>query len=306
MEIICPLCSSPKTVLLNQVCDVELRTSSDAFDYRNCKACDAIFIHPFPVDRLAEIYPDSYYSMAGPNESILEKIKSKLDRRLLSRILATIPGSSLGVLDVGGGSGWMLNQARAAESRVQYTAVVDLNEKARASAESSGHVFHRSRVEDLQTEKKFDLILLLNVIEHVADPAGVLRNLAALLTQHGKIVVKTPNTKTLDRYLFQHSYWGGYHCPRHWVLFNKDNLVLTVRDCGLKAASIRYTQGAPQWAASVLGVLAKRGWIRIDRERPMHHHFLVSPMLAFFAVVDYIRAPFFPTAQMIAILEKSS
>ena len=306
MELVCPVCTSSNTVLLNQVFDVELHTSSDKFDYWNCEACDAIFIHPFPIDRLSEIYPDSYYSMAGPSESILERVKSKLDQRFLSKILATIPGSSLSVLDVGGGSGWMLNLARAADPRVQYTAVVDLNEKSRSFAEADGHVFHCSRVEDLESDSSFDLILVLNVIEHVANPANVFKNLAGLLTMDGKVVIKTPNTRTLDRYIFQNSYWGGYHCPRHWVLFNKENLPLAVKGSGLRASQIRYTQGASQWAASVLGVLSQRGWIRIDQERPMHRHFLVSPMLAFFALVDFIRGPFLPTAQMIAILEKES
>lgn len=304
MEVGCPVCASTRTLLLNKVFDVELHTSTDAFDYHNCQDCDAIFIHPFPVDRLTEIYPDYYYSMEGPGESILEKVKSKLDRRFLSKILAMIPGSSLSVLDVGGGSGWMLNVARAADPRVQYTAVVDLNEESRSLAEANGHVFNCSRVEEFETDRKFDLIMAFNLIEHVADPASVFKNLAGLLTLDGKVVIKTPNTRTLDRYIFQNSYWGGYHCPRHWVLFNKENLPLAVRGTGLKASQISYTQGAPQWTASVMGVLSQRGWIRIDRERPMHRHFLASPLQAFFAAVDFLRAPFSPTAQMIAILER--
>ena len=304
MELACPVCASTRTVLLNQVFDVELHTSSDAFDYWNCQDCDAIFIHPFPVHRLSEIYPDSYYSADGPSESFLEKLKSKLDRRFLSKILTLIPGSSLSVLDVGGGSGWMLNVARAADPRVQYTAVVDLNEKSRSLAEGNGHVFNSSRIEEFTSDHKFDLILALNLIEHVENPASVFKNLAGLLTQHGKVVIQTPNTRTLDRYIFQNSYWGGYHCPRHWVLFNKENFPLAVKGSGLRASQIKYTQGASQWAASVLGVLAQRGLIRIDREHPMHRHFLASPLLAFFAAVDFIRAPFSPTAQMIAILER--
>ncbi len=304
MAIVCPVCGSLRTVLLNRVPDVELHTTTDTFEYKNCIDCDAIFIDPVPVHRLAEIYPDSYYSTSGPSQSILERIKSRLDQRFLKQILRKIPGSSLNVLDVGGGSGWMLKLTRGADSRVQYTAVVDLNEKSRALAEANGHAFICSRVEDLKIDRQFDLIILLNVIEHVADPKRVFNSLARLLTSQGKIVLKTPNTKTLDRRLFQNSYWGGYHCPRHWVLFNRANLPLAVRGSGLRATRIRYTQGAPQWTASILGVLSQRGWIRIDRERPMHRHPLVTPLLGLFAAFDFMRAPFFPTAQMVAILEK--
>jgi 2-polyprenyl-3-methyl-5-hydroxy-6-metoxy-1,4-benzoquinol methylase len=300
----CPICRSQRTFLLNSVPDIELHTSSRSFDYYSCRACDLIFINPFPSDRINEIYPDHYYSTAGPDKSLLNRVRDALDKRLFARILNKIPGKSLSVLDVGGGAGWMLKLAREADSRVSYTAVVDLNSKSRPLAVENGHEFFCTLVEDFRTERKFDLIILLNLIEHVAVPETVLRNLSNLLQPQGRVVVKTPNTQTVDRKIFQRMYWGGYHSPRHWILFNKRNFVKTVVAANLSVESLRYTQGAPQWAASVLGTLALKRLVRIDHERPMPRHPLLPFLLLTFAIFDFLRAPFFPTAQMIAVLKR--
>ena len=34
--------------------------------------------------------------------------------------------------------------------------------------------------------------------------------------------MKTPNVEGLDAKLLRHRNWGGYHAPRHWVLFTPE------------------------------------------------------------------------------------
>src|SRR5262249_6444072 len=145
--------------------------------------------------------------------------------------------------------------------RVTETHEVDIDESAREAAEQAGHVFHCRRVEEFASEHKFDLIVMLNMIGHVAEPAVVLHAKRALLSEHGRILIKTPNTDTLDRILFQNHNWGGFHCPRHWVLFTREGFIGLAERSGLRCEWVRFTQGAPQWTASILGWLADRGVI---------------------------------------------
>ena len=84
-----------------------------------------------PRDRLAEIYPDTYYSFSGGRLSPVERVKQWLDRRMFRKLLRGIEGESLSALDVGGGTGWLLSQARAVEPRLTRTAVVDLDSERR-------------------------------------------------------------------------------------------------------------------------------------------------------------------------------
>jgi len=162
------------------------------------------------------------------------------------------------------------------------------------------HMFHHWDPSISYT--RFDLMEMLNLIEHVENPKQLLRDTLAVLNPGGRILIKTPNTDTIDRRLFANSYWGGLHAPRHWVLFNKHNFKSAVREAGFKLTSLRYTQGAPQWTMSVLGSMVISKWLK-KPARPLGLHFLNAPLMALFAAIDFIRAPLMPTAQMVAILE---
>ena len=286
--------------------DVEYFSVTDEFRILWSREHDVLFIDPLPKHRLNEIYPPSYYSFADPSGSALQRIKARLDRRLFRTLLREIPGQSLSALDVGGGAGWMLDEVRAVDSRIVRTMVVDIDPQPAVQAETSGHEYFCGRIEDLQTTERFDLVLLLNLIEHVEAPLLVLQGLAAKLTDHGRILVKTPNWDSLDARLFRHRNWAGYHCPRHWVLFTRDSFERLVQAAGLRVLDFKYTQGAPFWAASVLNWLRERALVRIDRERPAVRHPLYGPLNAAFAAFDFIRLPFAKTSQMFFVLAKDS
>lgn len=304
----CPLCDSNSCDKLAVIPDVEMLTSNTLFTYLNCKVCDCIFIFPVPTEKLTEIYPDNYYSAGVVDgnykdiSNVLNSIKKWLDIRILKKNLERISGQRLSVLDVGGGTGWTLDLAKSADPRIAVTVVVDLNKRSQAVAEKKGHRFHCQTIESFLTKEKFDFIILLNLIEHVADPKAVLQSMERLLSPGGRILVKTPNTKTIDRYIFQHRYWGGYHCPRHWVIFNKGNFESLATHCNLSVDYFSYTQGAPQWVASILGSWALAN---PDREKQeMDKQPLAHLLLAIFAIFDSIRALFSPTAQMFFVLKK--
>ena len=107
-----------------------------------------------------------------------------------------------------------------------------------------------------------------------------------LLAPGGKILAKTPNHDSLDARLFRDSSWGGYHCPRHWVIFTPESFAAAIERAGLKVDKIAFTQGAPFWAVSALEWLGRKGLVRVNRARPMCRHPLFGPLLAGFAALD--------------------
>ena len=296
----CLACGTADVVHWAVARDVEYQSTDDAFAYVHCRDCGALSIADAPRDRIAEIYPETYYSFSAGAMSLAERVKQWLDRRMFKRMFARIKGDSLSALDVGGGTGWLLSQARAVEPRLRHTAVVDIDQQAREGAEKLGHVFHLGRVETFNGDRQYDLILLLNLIEHVEDPVAVLAKMRSLLAPGGKILAKTPNHDSLDARLFRHRSWGGYHCPRHWVIFTPESFERAVRKAGLRLDRIELTQGAPFWAVSILEWLSARGWAKIDRDHPMCRHRLFGPLLATFAAIDLARKPFARTSQMFA------
>jgi SAM-dependent methyltransferase len=300
------MCASKQTEWWANATDGEYFTTKDIFAFFHCLSCGVLFIDPVPQDRLAEIYPANYYSFASPGESVVQRLKRWLDQRLFSRILCELPGESLSLLDVGGGAGWELNWIRELDSRVQFTQVVDFDAAAEAAARANGHEYFRGRAEDFASERRFDLILMLNLIEHVQDPRAVLTKMQGLLAPNGRILLKTPNYDSLDARVFRHQNWAGYHCPRHWVLFTRESLTVVAEESGLNVAAFRYTQGASFWAGSVLYWLHGRSLISLDKNHPAWYHPLFGPLSALFATFDFLRMPFSKPSQMFLTLKRGT
>src|SRR5579872_811588 len=169
--LVCLNCGSLRHDPWAEARDVEYCVSSAAFRYEHCAGCGVLFIAPRPGN-LKEIYPANYYSYAESGESLAGRVKAWLERRMFARLLRRLPGEHLSALDIGGGSGWMLHVIRAADPRVSRTVVVDIQEEAAEKARAGGHEFHCARIEDFRAAGSFDLVVALNLIEHVEAPVA--------------------------------------------------------------------------------------------------------------------------------------
>jgi len=298
----CPLCSQSEPTFHARAHDIEYCTGDEAYTWYRCTPCDILFIDPMPVDRLNEIYPSNYYSFSPENASIAARITETLDRRQFARMLRGLQGDALSVLDIGGGRGWLLDLARSADARVATTCVVDIDDDARRLAEAAGHRYVHGRIEDAHIDEKFDLILMLNLIEHVSDPGAMLKKARGLLKPGGRLFIKTPNFDSLDARLFRNRSWAGYHTPRHFVLFSRESLARTASDAGLAVEQFSYTQGAPFWSVSVLAELQRMGLVKISAQRPAVYHPLMPVLQIASAAFDFLRRPFARTSQMEMLL----
>ncbi len=301
---LCLACGASDSEPWASASDIEYCTSDKTYAYLHCRACDCLWIDPVPADALAEIYPPNYYSYGTEDSTFIGRIKNVLDRRLFRSLSGAVKGSTLRALDIGGGSGAALDRLREADARFGDTVVVDMDDGAKRIAESRGHTFFHGRIEDYHSDGLFDIVLMLNLIEHVANPAEVLQKVATLLRPGGRIVLQTPNWRSLDHRLFRHRSWGGYHCPRHWVLWTMPGFSALAESCGLEVVSAKYTQGAPFWAISVLHLLKNAGLVSVTARRPIPEHPLVGPLLAVFAAFDLLRKPFANPSQMVFVLTR--
>jgi 2-polyprenyl-3-methyl-5-hydroxy-6-metoxy-1,4-benzoquinol methylase len=301
----CPLCRSTRASLHAVAQDIEYFTSSQKFHFFRCEACDVLFVSPMLHDRLDEIYPDNYYSFRPGKAGLVQRAKLALDQRMFGAILRQIPGPSLAVLDVGGGTGWLLGSVMASDPREMVAQIVDIDPLAKGVAEKAGYRYFLGPIEKFETEKKYDLILMLNLIEHVRRPDEVLAKARSMLSRNGSLLIKTPNFMAWDARLFRHRSWGGYHAPRHFVLFNRDSFTRLACAQGLRVASFSYTQGAPFWTASAINELRLAGLVKVSRERPSIYHPLVPLLQLIFAGVDFIRRPFADLSQMFFILKRN-
>jgi SAM-dependent methyltransferase len=92
-------------------------------------------------------------------------------------------------------------------------------------------------VGDFQTvpieESSFDAVTMSHVIEHVPDPIACLDKCRRLLKPGGRLVVSTPNVRSLGHQTFK-SAWRGLEPPRHLHIFPHHLLGECAKRAGLK------------------------------------------------------------------------
>jgi SAM-dependent methyltransferase len=93
------------------------------------------------------------------------------------------------VLDIGAGSGWLGRALKPAQPAQLVAIEIDTRSHAQL-LKSYDRVL--SDIDPLAGES-FDLIVLLDVLEHLPKPAEFLRKVRSLLTPEGRILVSVPN-----------------------------------------------------------------------------------------------------------------
>lgn len=78
-------------------------------------------------------------------------------------------------------------------------------------------------IKDL-TNKRFDIISLWHVLEHVSNPSKTISALSSLLSNRGYFIIAVPNIQSIDSQIFK-SEWAGLDVPRHIWHFTPQGLI---------------------------------------------------------------------------------
>jgi 2-polyprenyl-3-methyl-5-hydroxy-6-metoxy-1,4-benzoquinol methylase len=303
---VCHVCGRALHLEWAKARDVEYASTNDTFAYYLCEACDALSIHPLPIGRLAEIYPSTYYSFASAEDQPLvrpgavTRVKAWLDRRRFRRILELVASPRPRILDVGGGTGKVSADLVSASAGAASATVVDFDPASAGVAKSRGLDVFLGRFEDYETDERFDIVMMLNVLEHVSNPLGMLEKSRRLLAPRGVLWLQTPNFRSLDARIFRHRNWGGLHCPRHWAIFSTAGLRAALERAELEEESLERTQGAGFWACSLLG-LSRRGSNLDGLSRPLVEYRSFLPLAAAAAAFDFTTRYVRETSQVVVL-----
>jgi SAM-dependent methyltransferase len=233
-------------------------------------------------------------------------VKAWLDARSFRNATELIATERPRILDVGGGDGAISGSfVRASGGRASAT-VVDIDPESIEAARARGLDGTAARFEDFETDQRFHLVLMLNLVEHVADPIALMRKARELLEPGGLAWLQTPNFRALDARLFRHRNWAGYHCPRHWVIFSEGGLRRALSEARLEPVRFSRTQGGAFWAASVLGLRrARRPPFGPGLPKPLVRYRSFAPLAAAGAGFDLTTRGLRPVSQ-VAVLARSS
>lgn len=231
----CWVCSSDKLTLKRKGVSAislkpdDFRITDSAYgvtgDIYECGDCGFLFC-PGMGDVLS-----MYRQMDDPEYEATREERALQAEKLLNSVQRFKPRGQF--LDVGAGSGIMVQAAL--QRGFQATGVEPSAELVKI-AETRGIPVLPGILQDHQLHRQFDVVSLVDVIEHVEQPVDLLRQSAATLAAGGICLVISPDVNSLCARLLGRRWW--HYRIAHISYFNRKTLTRVVQQAGLEVIQV--------------------------------------------------------------------
>jgi SAM-dependent methyltransferase len=190
---------------------------------RRCRACGFVFANG-AFDGIAGLYrqlADPAYVESGDTRVLQMEW-------LLNHVLERRP-SLASLLDVGAGIGLLVDVAR--RRGLEAMGIEPSHTLAAHAAAAGIPIIEGVLPQAALAGRRFDLVTLVDVIEHVADPIGLLRQSAAHLNPNGVLVVVTPDIASVPSRLMGKRWW--HYRLAHIGYFSRGSLAIAASRANL-------------------------------------------------------------------------
>ena len=206
-----------------------------------CPSCRLAFAHPVPSrEEFSEIYSESYFQSDSRYTGFTDYSKSRsrqfCEGRIFTKKMKKIRQSGK-MLDAGCATGFFLEGVRSAGGWETYG--VELSGWAAGEANKKpGLRVTAGALEDAEfPENSFDVVVIRDLLEHVADPVTFLEKCNKVLKSGGRIFIKVPNGRcNLQPYIDAHRKYGEpvNITQAHLFYFEPENLRILFKRCGFR------------------------------------------------------------------------
>ena len=180
------------------------RLALEGYTLMHCPGCGQEWVDPQPDDAtLARIYQQDYYDAWGlqDNAEASRTLKRAMFRRLLAPV-AQRHGPEARLLDCGAALGYLMEEAAAAGLEPYGVELSAFGADAIAGRFGPDRVFRGpfEQAEFAGVDRDFfDVITMIDFLEHVRDPGAVLAKAFRLLRPGGTLVILTPDASSLSK-----------------------------------------------------------------------------------------------------------
>lgn len=212
----CPLCQSediklhkkgtvnPKNISTE---DFKITDShyGSLWNFSMCQNCRFVFFNPYvPEEDILEFYSqleDTEYSAEADNRA--KNFTTVLQR--IGKLRNEIPPQNDKLLDVGAASGIFLNLAQ--QDGYETEGIEPSDFLVKEAKNRYGLELFKGTVEEFETENKYAVITLLDIIEHLVNPDAFMSHVDRLIADNGILVLVTPDVNSLTARLMGKRWW---------------------------------------------------------------------------------------------------
>lgn len=263
-NVLCAHCGEDHSSRLIQARDFE-KPTQEKFTLVRCDRCCLVYQNPRPTrEELPKYYSnEEYYSYIelenkeSGKGGLFERLRRFLfektirfyyggERSLPNRFFSWIGKGRFGaaphdlkkgkILDIGCGDGVFLDMARRCGWEPHG---VEINSDAAARAGKAGLNVHAGDLISAgYPEGTFQVVRMWSVLEHVPNPAEVLKEIHQILKPGGYLILQVPNIDSVSYRMFK-QYWTGLDLPRHLTHFSPQSLKQFLESSHFEVKKIR-------------------------------------------------------------------
>ena len=221
---------------------IDHSVSGEKFDLLYDDEYDMLITTPQPdPEKLQKYYEtEEYISHTDSKKNAFEKIYQLIKKYSLNKKIKLVnkhTSKKGSMLDIGAGTGDFL---LAAKKNGWITEGIEPNENARNLAKGK----KIQLVDDINNlnGKKYDVITMWHVLEHIPNLIEHIKTLQNLLIDEGVLIIAVPNYKSYDANYYK-EFWAAYDVPRHLWHFSKksiENLFLKERLKVIKTKALKF------------------------------------------------------------------
>ena len=182
---------------------------------------DMLITYPQPKDLDRYYESENYISHTDSRKGLINILYQKIKKYNLQRKVKLIDSLALGnkaLLDVGAGTGDFLLVAREKGWAIDG---VEPSTTANKKASDKGiNLF--SNLQSLPP-KKYQIITLWHVLEHLPNLDKQIEELSSLLEDSGTLIIAVPNFKSFDAKYYK-GFWAAFDVPRHLWHFSRTSV----------------------------------------------------------------------------------
>ncbi len=195
--------------------------SKEVFELKKNQEFEMLVTVPIPKNLSTYYKSENYISHTDSKKGLFEKVYQLVRNYTLKKkvkLINSFNSEEKTILDIGAGTGDFLVSCKNASWQVLG---IEPNADARKIAITKNINLQENLLE--VKNKKFDVITMWHVLEHVENLLEYIRQLKELLKENGTLIIAVPNYKSYDANYYK-NFWAAYDVPRHLWHFSKASI----------------------------------------------------------------------------------